>query len=88
MVLKLNKALYGLKQSPREWNVALDRFLLEDLKMTRLKTEQCIYVRFNEDRSEYIILAVCVNDLVIAGTTLKAISISNNKSLLSMTAKT
>ena len=31
--------------------------------MTRLKTEQCIYVRFNEDRSEYI----------IAGTTQKAI---------------
>ena len=38
--------------------------------MTRLRTEQCIYVRFNEDRSEYIILAVYVNDLVIAGTRL------------------
>ena len=36
--------------------------------MTRLKTEQCIYVRFNEDRSEYILLAVYVDDLVIAGT--------------------
>ena len=42
--------------------------------MTRLKTEQCIYVRFNEDRSEYIILAVYVDDLVIAGSTQKAIT--------------
>ena len=41
--------------------------------MTRLKTEQCIYVRFNEDRSEYIILTVCVDDLVIAWTTQEAI---------------
>ena len=41
--------------------------------MTRLKTEQCIYVRFNEDRSEYIILAVYMDDLVIAGTTRVAI---------------
>ena len=34
--------------------------------MTRLKTEQCIYVGFDEDdRSEYIILALYVDDLVI-----------------------
>ena len=54
--------------------MALDKFLLEGLKMTRLKTEQCIYVSFNEDCSEYIILAVHVDDLVIAGTTQKAIT--------------
>ena len=68
LVLMLNKALYGLKQSPREWNETLDKFLREDLRMTRLTTEQCIYVCFNEDRSEYIILAVYMDDLVIAGT--------------------
>ena len=73
MVQMLNKTLYGLKQSPREWNETLDNFLRLELKMTRLKTEQCIYVRFNEDRSEYIILAVYVDDLVIAGTTQEAI---------------
>ena len=32
--------------------MALDKFLREGLEMTRLKTEQCIYVRFNDDRSE------------------------------------
>ena len=41
--------------------------------MTRLKSEQCIYVRFNEDRYDYIILAVYVDDLVVAGTTQEAI---------------
>ena len=74
MVLELDKALYGLKQSSREWNMALDKFLREGLKMTRLKTEQCIYVRFNEDRSAYIILAVYIDDSVIAVTTQKAIT--------------
>ena len=54
--------------------MALEPFLREGLKMTRLKTDQCIYVHFNEDRSDYIILAVYVDDLVIAGTTQKAIS--------------
>ena len=41
--------------------------------MTWLKAEQCIYVRFNGDRSEYIILAVYVDGLVISGTTQEAI---------------
>ena len=57
MALKLSKALYEL-----EWNETLDTFLRLELKMTRLKTEQCIYVRFNEGGSEYI-----------AGTTQEAI---------------
>ena len=38
-------------------------------KMTRLKMEQWIYVRFNE----CIILAVYVDDLVFAGTTQEVI---------------
>ena len=72
MVLKLKKALYGLKQSPREWSETLDTFLRLELKMTRLITGQCIYVRFNDDRSEYIILAVYVDDIVITGTAQEA----------------
>ena len=68
LVLKLNKVLYGLKQSPKEWHESLDTFLWKELKMTRIKTEQLIFVRFNKDRAEYIILAVCLGDLVISGT--------------------
>ena len=41
--------------------------------MTRLKAEQCIYIRFDEERSEYIVLAMYVDDLVIAATTQKTI---------------
>ena len=69
MVMKLNRALYGLKQSPREWNITLDNNLCRDLKMNRLKTEQCIYVRFTEDRSKYLILGVYVDDLIVTGST-------------------
>ena len=36
LVLQLNKALDWLTRSPREWNVMLDKFMLEDLKMTKL----------------------------------------------------
>ena len=45
LVLKLNKALYGLRQTPRGLNETLDTFLRLELKMNRLKTEQCIYIR-------------------------------------------
>ena len=61
MVLKSNKTL---KLYQREWNIALDESLREDLKMIKLKTKKCIYVWFNEDRSEYIILAVYVDDVL------------------------
>ena len=49
LVLKLNKALYGLKQFPRERNETLGTYLRKGLKTTQMKTEQCIYARFNED---------------------------------------
>ena len=42
--------------------------------MIMLKKEQCIYVRFSEDSSEKIILALYVDYLVIAATTQKTIT--------------
>ena len=29
-VFKLQRALYGLKQSPREWNLTLNKFIVEE----------------------------------------------------------
>ena len=57
--------------------------------MTRLKTEQCIYLRFNEDRFEYIILSVYVDDLVIAGANQEAImKIKQQRSLRNSNVRT
>ena len=44
-----------------------------NLLLTRLKTDQSIYVRFNEDRPEYNILTEYIDDLIIVGTTQEAI---------------
>ena len=73
MVLKLKKALNGLNQFLSERNATPHKFLWDDLKMTRLITEQCIYVRFNKEKTEYIILAVYVYNIVISDTIQEAI---------------
>ena len=69
-VLKLNKSLYGLKQAPLEWNERINEVLLS-LKFTRNRAEYCIYSRKTED--SFVIIALYVDDLLIAGTTIKAI---------------
>ena len=58
-VYKLKKALYGLKQSPREWNKTFDRFL-KDCQLKQLKTENCIYYRWNTERSAYLIVVIYI----------------------------
>jgi len=63
MVCKLKKSIYGLKQSPRCWNQALDK----DLKKIGFKpstNDACIYTLHS--RGEIIILAVYVDDLILA----------------------
>ena len=63
-VYKLLKALYGLKQSPKEWNVMLNDFLINTCEFTRLTTEHCLYI--NKSDIGYIIIAVYVDDLIVA----------------------
>ena len=69
-VLKLNKALYGLKQSAREWNENLNSFLLSK-GFRRSQVDSCIYTR-RTDRGT-VLLAVYVDDLLIAGDNLRII---------------
>ena len=53
-----------------EWNERINEVLL-DLKFTRNRAEYCIYSRRTED--SFVIIALYVDDLLIAGTTIKAI---------------
>ena len=52
---------------PEGGTLHFDNYLCRDLKMTSLKSEQSIYVRFTEDRSQYLILGVNVDGIIIAG---------------------
>ncbi|CAD7003740.1 unnamed protein product [Ceratitis capitata] len=67
-VLKLNKALYGLKQSGREWNEKLNSVLIK-MGFMPCVSEPCVYMKNEEDK--YNIIAVYVDDILIASSSLK-----------------
>jgi Reverse transcriptase (RNA-dependent DNA polymerase) len=64
-VLLLNKALYGLKQAPRLWHLLLTEVIIS-MGYQALETDTSMYVR------DDIILAVYVDDILIAGPSIKA----------------
>ena len=64
LVCKLNKSLYGLKQSPKCWNDELDKYL-RALNFKQLDSDPCMYIN-NNNNDELIILAIYVDDIVIA----------------------
>ena len=67
MVCKLKKSLYGLKQSPRCWNKAFK----EHMKSANFKqstADPCIFTK-TEESGEITIVAVYVDDLIIATKT-------------------
>ena len=63
---KLEKALYELKQAGKEWNNKLNKELLK-INFTRSKSDPCIYVKFDLNDNIECILAVYVDDILIAG---------------------
>ena len=71
LVCRLKKSIYGLKQSPRCWNTALDSHL-KKMKFIQTKADPCIYVF--KDKTETVIIAVYVDDILIAGTSNKKIA--------------
>lgn len=82
-VWKLKKALYGLKQSPLIWNSELHR-ALEKIGFTQMRAEPCIYIlnqgknSFNKVHESFIILAVYVDDILIAAASQKALSFAKS----------
>ena len=63
---RLNKAIYGLKQAGRMWNFKINDTLLE-LGFTRCKSEPCAYVKKDYNNNVICILAIYVDDILIAG---------------------
>ena len=64
--LKLNKALYGLRQAGREWNETLNNTLIK-MSFRRLTSEPCIYVKENNSNEIQCVIAVYVDDILLAG---------------------
>jgi len=74
----LNKAIYGLKQSGAKWNDELNNYLIK-IGYKRLISEPCLYIKCNYYDKLQSILAVYVDDILIAGTkiVIEKIKISN-----------
>ena len=63
-VLLLLRAIYGLKQSPRQWNIELHNWLVEN-GYRPIPQDPCIYVKVTS-QGRVIILALYVDDTAIA----------------------
>ena len=64
---KLNKAIYGLKQSGRAWNNKLNDILTK-INFRRIESEPCIYKKEDTNKEVVCMLAIYVDDILIAGT--------------------
>ena len=72
LVCRLRKSINGLKQSPRCWNQALDS-QLKLMGFTQSVSDPCIYTSTTESDGLFI-LAVYVDDLLLAGTSQQKIA--------------
>lgn len=68
---KLKKALYGLRQAPRAWNIKLNH-ILRGLGFKRCSKEPSLYRK--EAKQDLLIVVVYVDDLLVTGSSLVAIS--------------
>ncbi|KAL3678507.1 hypothetical protein R1sor_021463 [Riccia sorocarpa] len=66
-VCKLIRAIYGLRQSSREWNLLIDNHLLS-IGFTKTAADGNVY--FQRKDSDFILLALYVDDTLIASTSL------------------
>ena len=71
LVCRLKKSIYGLKQSPRCWNIAIDDHL-KNMNFTQTEGDPCLYM--SSDDGETAIIAVYVDDILIAAKTDKRIA--------------
>ena len=67
-VCKLEKSLYGLKQAPRQWYLKFDTFMVTN-EFIRCQLDHCVYVN-KETNSNYVILLLYVDDMLVAGSSM------------------
>ena len=64
-VCKLIKSLYGLKQAPKQWHEKFDKVMLSN----DFKINECDkYVYTRNTQSEYVIVCLYVDDMLIIGS--------------------
>ena len=76
-VWELKKSIYGLKQSPRCWNADIDR-VLQQFGLVKSQNDPCLYVASNSEGVS-LIVAIYVDDIIIAGVNLNVIDTIKNK---------
>eukprot|EP00971_Amphidinium_carterae_P223685 4438370-Amphidinium_carterae.2 len=62
-IWRLNKALYGLKNSPKLWQTHLVRVMVDQFKMSQLKSDACVF----KNTSDSMFILSYVDDLLIIG---------------------
>ena len=75
-VCKLLKSLYGLKQSPRMWYFKMHEFLL-GIGFISSPNDPCLY--FRHSSSGIVLIALYVDDLLIAGSSRSEIKFIKDK---------
>ena len=71
LVCKLRKSLYGLRQSPRQWYKKFDSFMVSQ-NFIRSEYDHCVY--FKGFNGIFIILALYVDDMLIASKSMEEIN--------------
>jgi hypothetical protein len=67
--MKLNKCLYGLKQAAHEWKSHIHN-TITTIGFIQCKTDECVYV-YRLSNMEFIILAIHVDDILVASSSEK-----------------
>ena len=65
LVFKLKKSLYELKKTPRQWYKKFDSFMMSH-GYNRTTSDHCVLTRKLYD-DEFIILLLCLDDMLIIG---------------------
>ena len=75
-VCKLRKSLYGLKQSSRQWYAKIHKFSVHNLGFKSSSHDSCLYTRHKDSKT--LIVALYVDDLLIAGNSKSDIAALKN----------